>query len=358
MVRMNRPDYRFAAFFLVTALASQAVLAQDGPPPPTVRVDQAQRQSMASVIQAPGTVVSRNDARIAAEISGRLSWVAEVGDVIESGDVIARIDDRELELQLQEDDATIKRLEANLVYLSQQLDRLQKLARENNAARNQLDESTAQKAMAEQDLVQARVSREQTLYSLQRAQVKAPFSGQIVERLAQAGEFISVGGTIARLVDTTNIEVRARAPMSVAPYLFADMPVVVRDQRHFTENSIRSVIPVGDERSRMIEVRVTLDPNSWVIGSAVRVELPRSEATEVVAVPRDALILRQDNIYLFKLVEDNKVEQIPVQTGIGNGSMIEVRGNINDGDQVVIRGGERLQPGQTVQIAEEVATAG
>ena len=107
MVRMNRPDHRFAAFFLVTALASQAVLAQDGPPPPTVRVDQAQRQSMASVIQAPGTVVSRNDARIAAEISGRLSWVAEVGDVIESGDVIARIDDRELELQLQEDDSVV-----------------------------------------------------------------------------------------------------------------------------------------------------------------------------------------------------------------------------------------------------------
>jgi RND family efflux transporter MFP subunit len=312
---------------------------------------------MASVIQAPGTVVSRNDARIAAEISGRLNWVAEPGDVVEQGAVIARIDDRALRLQLQEDDATTKRLEANLVYLSQQLDRLQKLAQQNNAARNQLDESTAQKAMAEQDLVQARVSREQTLYQLHRTEVRAPFSGQIVERVAQAGEFIAVGGTIARLVDTTNIEVRARAPMSVAPYLFADMGVTVRDQRHFTENTIRSVIPVGDERSRMIEVRVTLAPDSWVIGSAVRVELPRSEAAEVVAVPRDALILRQDNIYLFKLVEDNKVEQIPVQTGVGNGSMIEVRGNINHGDQVVIRGGERLRPGQTVQIAGAAAAS-
>jgi RND family efflux transporter MFP subunit len=312
---------------------------------------------MASVIQAPGTVVSRNDARIAAEISGRLNWVAEPGDVVEQGAVIARIDDRALRLQLQEDDATTKRLEANLVYLSQQLDRLQKLAQQNNAARNQLDESTAQRAMAEQDLVQARVSREQTLYRLQRTEVRAPFSGQIVERVAQAGEFIAVGGTIARLVDTTNIEVRARAPMSVAPYLFADMGVTVRDQRHFTENTIRSVIPVGDERSRMIEVRVTLAPDSWVIGSAVRVELPRSEAAEVVAVPRDALILRQDNIYLFKLVEDNKVEQIPVQTGVGNGSMIEVRGNINHGDQVVIRGGERLRPGQTVQIAGAAAAS-
>ena len=354
---MNRNLIRIAALVFICSSGASTGFAQEGPPPPTVRVEQALRQSMASVVQAPGTVVSRNDARIAAEISGRLSWVAEAGDVIEEGDVIARIDDRALQLQLQEDDATIKRLEANLVYLTQQLDRLQKLAQQNNAARNQLDESMAQRAMAEQDLVQAKVSREQTLYRLERAQVRAPFSGQIVERVAQAGEFIAVGGPIARLVDTTNIEVRARAPMSVAPYLFADMDVTVRDQRHFTNNSIRSVIPVGDERSRMIEVRVTLAPNSWVIGSAVRVELPRSEATEVVAVPRDALILRQDNIYLFKLVDDNKVEQIPVQTGVGNGSMIEVRGNINDGDRVVTRGGERLQPGQTVQVAGEIAAA-
>lgn len=354
---MNRHILLTCSVLVLGFFNGQSASGQEGPPPPTVRVEKAKRQSMASVIQAPGTVVSRNDARIAAEISGRLNWVAEPGDVVEQGAVIARIDDRALRLQLQEDDATTKRLEANLVYLSQQLDRLQKLAQQNNAARNQLDESTAQRAMAEQDLVQARVSREQTLYRLQRTEVRAPFSGQIVERVAQAGEFIAVGGTIARLVDTTNIEVRARAPMSVAPYLFADMGVTVRDQRHFTENTIRSVIPVGDERSRMIEVRVTLAPDSWVIGSAVRVELPRSEAAEVVAVPRDALILRQDNIYLFKLVEDNKVEQVPVQTGVGNGSMIEVRGNINHGDQVVIRGGERLRPGQTVQIAGAAAAS-
>ncbi len=354
---MNRHILLTCTLLALGFFNGQSASGQEGPPPPTVRVEQAKRQSMASVIQAPGTVISRNDARIAAEISGRLNWVAEPGDVVEKGAVIARIDDRALRLQLQENDATTKRLEANLVYLSQQLDRLQKLAQQNNAARNQLDESTAQRAMAEQDLVQARVSREQTLYQLQRTEVRAPFAGQIVERVAQAGEFIAVGGTIARLVDTTNIEVRARAPMSVAPYLFADMNVTVRDQRQFTENTIRSVIPVGDERSRMIEVRVTLAPDSWVIGSAVRVELPRSEAAEVVAVPRDALILRQDNIYLFKLVEDNKVEQIPVQTGVGNGSMIEVRGNINHGDQVVIRGGERLRPGQTVQIAGAAAAS-
>lgn len=338
-------------------LSAPATLAQQAPPPPTVQVETATRQFMASTLLAPGTVLSRNDARVAAEVSGRLSWVAEVGDTIARGEVIARIDDTALKLQLKEDDARITRLDANLRYLTQQLERLEQLARQNNAARNQLDESLAQRAMAEQDLVQARVSREQTLYALERSKVAAPFSGQIVERFVQAGEYVSVGGAVARLVDTANIEVRARAPMTVAPYIRSGTPVTVHGQTDATTSSVRSVIPVGDERSRMIEVRVSLEPGSWVIGSAVRVELPRGEPSEVLAVPRDAIILRQDSVHVFRVGDDNTVEQVPVKTGIGHGELIEVRGNISAGDRVVVRGGERLRAGQTVQIAGDDVTA-
>jgi len=324
-----------------------------GAGPVPVKIGNASRQSMASTILAPGTVVSRNDARIAAEISGRLTWVAEVGEQIQQDQVIARIDDQAWRLQLLDNEATIKRLEANLEYLDRQLQRLQQLAQANNAAKDRLDESLAQKNMAEQDLVQARVARDQTMYLLERTQVRASFSGQIVQRMVQAGEYISQGGTIARLVDTRNIEVRAQAPMTVAPYLFDDMPVTVHDQTQHIQSRIRSVIPVGDDRSRMIEVRVSLAAAAWPIGSAVRVELPRGEPVEVVAVPRDALILRQDSVYLFRVGDDNVVEQVPVQTGVGHGELIEVRGNVNQGDKVVIRGGERLRSGQTVTFGQE-----
>ena len=85
----------------------------------------------------------------------------------------------------------------------------------------------------------------------------------------------------------------------------------------------------------------------------MRVELPRGEPVEVVAVPRDALILRQDSVYLFRVGADNVVEQVPVQTGVGHGELIEVRGDIRQGDRVVIRGGERLRSGQTVTVAQE-----
>jgi multidrug efflux pump subunit AcrA (membrane-fusion protein) len=70
-----------------------------------------------------------------------------------------------------------------------------------------------------------------------------------------------------------------------------------------------------------------------------------------VALPRDALVLRRDGVSVF-LVRDNKAVQIPVQVGIGQGDLVEVIGDVQPGDQVIIRGAERLFPGQPVNIKE------
>ncbi len=338
---------------LGVSLAFDTTEAQNedqGPPPAPVRVTEATLRPMASVFLAPGTVVSLNDANIAAEYAGRLIWVAEVGDEFEAGDVIAKIDDTTLRLELRNNDATIRRLESNYQYMSQQVVRLNELTEQNIAARNELDNAISQRDMAEQDLVMARIAREQTVHAIAQSKVKAAFSGQIVERMRQKGEFIPVGGEIVRLVDTRNVEIVVRAPMSVAQYLNEGLPVTVSDEARKVQSSIRSVIPVGDDRSRLIEVRVALDKQVWVIGSAVQVGLPESKPLSVVAVPRDALILRQDSTFLYKVNDQGLVEQIHVKTGVGNGAFIEVRGQVEDGDQVVVRGGERLKHGQAVNI--------
>ncbi len=111
---------------------------------------------------------------------------------------------------------------------------------------------------------------------------------------------------------------------------------------------IRSIITVGDERFRNIELRIEIPAGTWVVGVPVKINLPTENARMVVTVPRDALILRQNNIYLYKVTADNKAARVAVQTGIGNGSNIEVIGDIQSGDKVVIRGGERLRDGQSV----------
>lgn len=342
---------------LIGAVATPIVAVPQDAPPVPVEVSEALNQEMAPSVWVPGTVVSRNDARIAAEVPGQLTFVAEVGDQLGRGDVIARIDAQALELQLKNDQATIRRLEANLDYLDQQVARTRRLTEQQVVAANDLEELQSQYETARQELVQAQVGREQTEYRLERTRVRAPFAGRVVERLQQPGGYIGVGGEIVRLVDTERIEVRAQAPLSVAPHLRQGMRILVKGDQREAESTIRTVVQVGDERSRMFEVRVGIEGEPWIIGSPVRVALPSSSPQQVVAVPRDALILRSDNIYVFKVSEEGKAERVAVETGIGHASLIEVRGDVTAGDRVVVRGGERLRPGQTVEVADGDGTA-
>ena len=73
---------------------------------------------------------------------------------------------------------------------------------------------------------------------------------------------------------------------------------------------------------------------------------------ELVAIPRDGLVLRGNNIYVMRVNSDNTVEKIAVETGIGLGGFVEVIGNVEQGDRIITRGGERIQAGQAVTIAE------
>jgi len=326
----------------------------EGPPPPVVKVGKATKQSIAPTMSATGTVVSRNDARIAAETPGRLVWVAEPGTYIERGGVIARVDEAALKLRLRDNDATAARLEANHKYLDSQVARFERLIEQKIGSQAQLDEAVAQRDMIAQELNQARVARDQTLHDLERARVTAPFAGQVVERLRQPGEFVAEGGEVARLVDTRHIEVRAQAPMQVAAFIAKGREVKVVDRAaREIRSPIRAVIPVGDERSRQMEVRIALPDGLWPIGSPVSVELPTSQPMSVMAVPRDAVILRQDEAYILRVTTGSKVERVPVSTGVGSGGLVEVKGPVSAGDRVVIRGGERLQPGQAVNVVAE-----
>jgi len=112
---------------------------------------------------------------------------------------------------------------------------------------------------------------------------------------------------------------------------------------------VRAIIPVGDEVSRSLEIRVILEEPSPLVGSAVRVAVPTAIPEVVLAVPRDALVIRQEANYVFRIVEGS-AEQVAVQTGTSDIDLIAVSGGLAAGDEVVVRGAERLRDGQSVRI--------
>ena len=351
------PKTRSVAWCVATAALAAASLAagaaraqeQQAPPAP-VTVAPVVKGAIATTVAATGTVVSRNDARLAAEVAGRLDWVAEPGARVAKGAPVARVDARALELQLRENEAQISRLEANAELLDTQLKRLTALP-DGIASKSQIDEAAARLAMARHELEQARAAGDSTRHHISRATIRAPFPGFVAERIRQMGEFVGAGTEVARLTDTENVEVVARAPVAEAGHLAAGQAVTVHGAARDQDSRIRAIVPVGDERSRMIEVRIAMTGAGWPIGSAVRVDLPSAQHASGLMVPRDAVIVRSDGAHVFRVGKGDLAERISVRVGNGDAERVEVVGGLAAGDRVIVRGAERLRPGQPVKVA-------
>jgi RND family efflux transporter MFP subunit len=352
---MNHPRAITAVLLALAMLAGSVHSAEVGEA--IVEVATVSQGDSAAVMRLPGTVLSIHDAEISAEVAGRLTWVAEVGEQIAQGEPLAIIDDHLLKLQLRNDWAQIERLKADIEYNQRQIGRLQRLAEQNNTSRSGLDEVESRLQMLQQEQRIAEVNRDQTVYDLGRARVRAPFSGIIASREVTAGEYTEPGDPLLRLVDTGALEISVNAPLRAARYNTPGATVNVESDSLQVAAQIRAMIPVGDSQSRMMELRLTLEPGHWYIGEAVTVELPSGASTSGLSVPRDALVLRDNETYVYTLSQDNKAIKVPVTTGAGHGAKIAITGALEPGALVVVRGAERLRDGQAVKVTQR-QTAG
>jgi RND family efflux transporter MFP subunit len=114
---------------------------------------------------------------------------------------------------------------------------------------------------------------------------------------------------------------------------------------------IAAIIAVGDSASRSFPVKVSVDNSDNRIkgGMLCRVSLAIGKPSSVLAVPKDAVV-NMGQQHLLYVVQEGVAQPLPVQLGDTSDSMIEVKGSIKAGMQVVTRGNERLRPGQPVQI--------
>ncbi|SHF73219.1 RND family efflux transporter, MFP subunit [Microbulbifer donghaiensis] len=354
---------KLIAAALLVALAAPALAQQQEA---AVTVDRAQLREIAPSQWSAGKVVSRRDIRISAELDGALEFVAEPGSLIRKGERLAQLDGTHWRLQLRNSDSRIAQLRARLTYLDAQLERLSKLAETNSTSRSALEEQQAEREAMAQDLVAARIERDRRAYELSKTTINAPFDTLVVSREHQAGEYVRTGSELLRALDMSQLEVEADIPLIALPLLRAGEPVALRSDvisqaeearegGEMLEGHVRQFVPVASANSRRVKLMVQLPEQSdWIVGMPVQVAVPVAATQRMVAVPRDALVLRNGDAFVFRVDADSKAERMPVTTGSGDGEWIAVFGGLTDGDRVIVRGAERLQPGQAVKVLSEV----
>lgn len=344
--------------YLLTLLGLLAVfpgfqaVAQFEAPPANVRVARASLQMMAAQTVVPGTVVSRNDAKLSAEVTGRLLEVVDVGTVVTKGDMVAKIEDTPVRLRRDELRAEVERAQARLRYLESEENRYVQLAESNLAAATKLEETRSDRDVSRGDLLVAKSRLAQVEDQLSRTSIDAPFDGIVVQRLMMPGERVDTGDNVVRMVDQQHLEVVARAPLEYYYFVQPGQRLEIRTGPVIASGIVRTVVAVGSENTHLFELRLDIESNSFPVGQTLRVSIPTSTQREALVVPRDALVLRPESISVFVIDQEQKAQQIMVTTGIGSGDKIEVLGDLADGDTVVIRGNERLQSGQAVSIMQ------
>ncbi|MEM9384513.1 MAG: efflux RND transporter periplasmic adaptor subunit [Pseudomonadota bacterium] len=340
---------------LLLVMAAPSSLAQGQPPegfpPPPVRVERAQITSLAPTIPVPGSVISRDDTRLAAEAAGRLVSLAEVGDRVSAGDVIAQVDDALLRQERAQINAERARAESQLAFLEREVDRLTTLAATNVAAERELDDTRSQRDVSarDRDVIDARLAQNQI--NLDRAALRAPFGGTITQRFVNPGERVAVGDQVLRVVGNERIEIVSQTTVTAARYLYVGGNVKVADETgRRGDGLVRTIVPFGDSTRHMYEMRIDVPAEDWLIAQAVVLQVPVSVPQEVLAVPRDALVLRQEDTYVMRVNADDTAERVDVGTGLSDGALIAVTGDLQPGDRVVVRGAERLMPGTKVRV--------
>jgi RND family efflux transporter MFP subunit len=327
-------------------------LAQEQPPSP-VAVASVERAVIVPTVPVAGTVYSRNDVQITIGVDGRLDFVSEPGSLLEAGELIARIDTAPLELQLAEQRVQAERAAAQLRFLNAQLERQRDLLESQSTSRNQLEQTESDRDVAASDLRIAELRIEQIDDQIERGSIRAQFDGVVVERLRRAGEDVARGTVLARMTDTRNLEIRVPVPLRYAGRVQRGDRLKVFGYGSEQAGEVRSVVPSADVLSQTFELLIDLPADArgqWSIGELVSVAVPMQSGEASLAVHRDALILRQEGTYVFRIDDGNRAERIPVATGDSSGDLVAVTGALAEGDRVVVRGAETLTDGRVVSI--------
>lgn len=350
--------YRTVIRGLVVALclgaAAGAMRAQERPPAP-VRFAEARSHVVRSEVVLTGTVTARTSSVVASEVAGLVVELrAREGDTIRRGRSIATLRRQNLELRLAESKAELKESEARLDLARRSLERARELSDSGVISQQQFDDAASESEAWEGRVGQSEAEIARLEDDLDRSRVPAPFDGVIVAEHVDAGEWLNIGGAVVEMVSLEDLEVVTALPERYFERLEVGTPARVTLEALpglEVAGKVSAIIPRADAQARTFPVKVRIaNPESRIgVGMLARLAFAAGAEQPAIIVPKDAVVGQPNGFVVYVIADDATVRPVPVSTGSGTGEWVAVEGGIQSGDRVVVRGNERLMPGQKVE---------
>jgi len=334
------------------------------------------------VLNATGYVVAQRKAAISSKATGRLEWlgVAE-GSRVKAGDLIARIDNRDVVAQAQSAEAAVRAARANVAQSEVERENAQVEYRRNaelvgkgfvsqsalDTAKARLDRARAGVASAQANLNVALANARNAQVAVDYTEIRAPFDGVILSKSANVGDLVTPfssatdsKGAVVSMADMGTLEVEADVSESSLSKVHVGQPAeIVLDALPDTRfrGHISRMVPTVDRAKATVMTKVkfdTIDPRVLPEMSAkvsfLAQEITPDQQRPLVAVNQDAIVERNGHAVVFVL-RDGHAAMVPVTRGAKIGDTIAVEGDVRTGEKAVDKPAPSLADGMLVQAA-------
>lgn len=350
------------------------------PRPMTISVASAVRREIAQSIPVSGTLVARDEVLVGARVEGlRLEeYLVDIGDEVEAGQVLARLDRAALDTQLERNASEIAKAEAAIAHASAAINeaeasevearaalgRAQTLKQSGNvtdetlqaretAARVASARVGAQRqnlriAEAEKGVVDAQ--RRELSLSLARAEVRAPTAGIISHRAARIGQAAGLTGEpLFRIISAGAVELEASVPEARLHTVEPGQLVIVElpGQAKPVLGSVRLVSPVIDPATRLGSVHISLMIEAMPRPGMFARATIETEHHNGLVIPRSAVLVGVEGPRV-QVIENGVVATRDVTLGVTDAGGIEIIKGLEPGEDVVARAGGFLRDGNRI----------
>jgi membrane fusion protein, multidrug efflux system len=338
-------------FVLLWAACAPPDSGSSGPPPAMVSVARARAGTLSDTWSYLGDVRALERAELAAGASGAVTRVeVREGDAFEADQVLLEVDLALVAAEWNAARAEAARVEEQLAQARRTLDRLARV-QSGVLAASELEAAESNVRALSATLDGARAAVRIAGARLERHRVKSPFAGVVARRHVDPGDWVDPGVVVLDVVSAGAVEVQVEAPLQLAGRVRAGEAAMLNGIDSVSA-TIVGVVPALDPVSRTAVVRLTPDevPPWLVPGTAVQVAF-RVQHDGGIVVPRDAVVKGAVDERVFA-VTDGIARAVTITPLASNADEVLVRAEgLAAGDEVVVRGNERLRPEQPVQVA-------